>query len=183
MRGLPENCRRVAVVGVSGSGKSTWARALAEERGWPHLELDRVYHQADWTPLPAPAFRARVGAFIEKHPCWVIDGNYSAVRDLVWTAADTVVWIDLPRWRTMASLLRRTARRAVGRTELWNGNRERLENWTHWWDPERSLFAWAWTRHGVYRAEYAAAMGALEWSHLRFLRVGSRSAAAALLGS
>lgn len=170
------------MVGVSGSGKSTWARALAAMRDWPHLELDSVYHQASWTPLPPPAFRAEVAGFIEDSDCWVIDGNYSAVRDLVWTAADTVVWIDLPRWRTMASLLRRTAGRAVRQEELWNGNTERWENWTHWWDPERSLFAWAWTRHSVYRAEYAAAMGDPAWVHLQFRRVRSRSAAAALLG-
>ncbi|WP_188193780.1 hypothetical protein [Nonomuraea sp. SYSU D8015] len=28
---------------------------------------------------------------------WVVDGDYSLVSDLVWSRADTVVWIDLPR--------------------------------------------------------------------------------------
>ena len=44
--------RRVSVVGNSGSGKSTLARELAASLGVPHLELDSVYHQPGWEPLP-----------------------------------------------------------------------------------------------------------------------------------
>jgi len=43
--------RRVSVVGVSGSGKTTVARALAARLGVPHVELDAIYHQPGWTGL------------------------------------------------------------------------------------------------------------------------------------
>ena len=75
--------RRVSVVGTSGVGKSTFASSLARVLGVSFLELDSVYHQADWAPLPASEFRARVAAAAAGE-CWVIDGNYSTVRDIAW---------------------------------------------------------------------------------------------------
>jgi len=52
--------KRVSVVGNSGSGKTTLAAQLARRLAAPHLELDAVFHQRDWQPLPVEEFRARV---------------------------------------------------------------------------------------------------------------------------
>lgn len=89
---------RVSVVGNSGSGKSTLGRALAARLGVPYVELDAIFHLPAWTELPRDEFRKQVGA-LAAGDAWVIDGNYLAVRDLVWARADTVVWIDLLRLR------------------------------------------------------------------------------------
>ena len=70
------------MVGTSGSGKSTLARPLAVALGADFLELDSVNHQADWVPLPTEEFRHRVSAVVAGER-WVIDGNYSAVQDIV----------------------------------------------------------------------------------------------------
>jgi adenylate kinase family enzyme len=115
--------QRVSVIGSAGAGKSTVGRALALAIGGEFLELDSVYHQAGWTPLPSAEYRARVAAAVAGER-WVIDGNYSTVQDLVWARADTVVWLDLPRRTVMRRLVWRTFRRVGGRAELWNGNRE-----------------------------------------------------------
>src|SRR5579862_6784327 len=147
--------RRVSVVGASGAGKSTFGAALARALGVSWLELDSVYHQADWTPLPVPEFRRRV-ALVTSGPGWVIDGNYSAVRPAVWARADTVVWLDLPRRTVMRQVTWRTLRRALTREELWNSNREPLSNFLRW-DPEESVMSWAWHKHGEYRDRYDAA--------------------------
>lgn len=163
--------RRVSVVGNTGSGKSTVAAALAARLGAPCVELDAVFHQPGWTELPVEEFRARV-ADAAAGESWVIDGNYTAVRDLVWARADTVVWLDLPRSAVMWRVVSRTVRRAARRQELWNGNRE---PWSNFWslDPQRSVVAWAWTQHRSYRARYEAAMADPAWAHLRFVRLRS----------
>ena len=88
---------RVAVVGSSGSGKSTVAECLAEILGCPWLELDSICHQPNWQTLDHETFRERVGEFANREPRWIIDSNSSQVSDLIWNRADTVVWLDLPR--------------------------------------------------------------------------------------
>jgi adenylate kinase family enzyme len=167
--------RRVSVVGNSGSGKSTLAKSLALVLGVPHVELDGVFHQPGWVPLPEDEFRRAVAAAVAGDG-WVTDGNYSAVRPLVWARADTVVWLDLPRRTVMRQVVWRTARRAFTREELWNGNRE---PWSNLWSlkPEKSIIAWTATRHGLYRRRYAAAEQDLLWAGLRFARLRSQAEA------
>ena len=169
------------MVGTSGAGKSTFASALAAVLGVPWVELDSVYHQADWTPLPVSEFRSRVLA-VASGPCWVIDGSYSAVRDLVWSRADTVVWLDLPRRTVMRRLVFRTLRRVAGRVELWNGNRERWRNFFTL-DEQESVIAWAWKTHGSLRSRYVTYLADPVAGHLRVVRLRSPRAVRRFLRS
>jgi len=165
--------QRVVIVGSSGSGKSTLARQLERRLGLARLELDSLLHQPGWQALPQETFRERVEAFVGTHERWVVDGNYSTVRDLVWLHADTLLWLDLPRPVVMLSLLRRTLGRALTREVLWNGNRERWDQFLSL-DPERSVIAWSYTRHYPLRAEYEAALRRPEYAHLLVVRLRSR---------
>lgn len=164
--------QRVSVVGTSGSGKSTTARWLAAKLGVPHVELDASFHQARWQPLPLDEYRARVEA-VATTKGWVIDGNYSAVRDLVLARADTVVWLDLPRALVMRRIIGRTIRRALTREVLWNGNREPLSNLCRW-DPQKNVIRWAWTRHPLDGARLEAAIVDPALAHLHFVRLRSQ---------
>ncbi len=171
--------RRVSVVGNSGVGKSTLAAALAAALDADFLELDSVNHQADWVPLPTEEFRQRV-ALVAAGERWVIDGNYTKVRDLVWTRADTVIWLDLPRRTVMRRVIWRSVRRVALRTELWNGNRE------HWHylfslNKEESVIAWAWQNHASNRARFEAAMSDPANGHLRFVRLRNPASVRRLL--
>jgi adenylate kinase family enzyme len=132
--------RRVAVIGGSCSGKTTLARALAARLGVPHVELDALHHDPGWQEAPAEVLRERVLAEIAAAPeGWVMDGNYfGKLGDLVLERADTVVLLDLPHRTVLGRVLWRTLTRVVMRTELWNGNRERLRdafgrNSIVWW--------------------------------------------------
>ncbi|HUV10310.1 MAG TPA: AAA family ATPase [Acidimicrobiia bacterium] len=173
--------QRVAVVGSPGSGKTTFATALARRLDVLHVELDAIFHQPGWTPLPEPEFRRQVGARAAEAG-WVFDGNYAAVRDLVWERADTIIWLDLRRSVVMPRVVRRTIRRTITREELWNGNRE---PWSNLWslDRERSIIAWSWKEHPRYRASYAAAMADPAHAHLEFVRLGSPRSARRFLAA
>ena len=152
---------RVSVIGCSGSGKTTFGKALATRLGATFVELDSIFHQPGWTELPEEEFRARVRAVVADDG-WVVDGNYAAVRPLVLERATTVVWLDYSRPRVMQQVIRRSVSRGAFRRELWNGNREDLRSWLKADHPIR----WAWSQHGRKRAEYAARMREPEYAHL-----------------
>ena len=69
---------RVLIFGNSGSGKSTFAAKLAEERGLAHLDLDSIV----WEPgkiavqRPIDAITASLGNFLSQHCNWAIEGCY-----------------------------------------------------------------------------------------------------------
>ena len=175
--------QRISVVGSSGAGKSTMARGISERLGIPHLELDSVYHQPDWTPLPDDEFRERVGAYVAAD-AWVVDGNYTShgVNDIVWSAADTVVWMDLPRSVVISRVSRRAVHRATTKQELWNGNTESWRSLMRW-DPEENIVLWSWTRFASTREKYERKVQSPEWRHLTVHRIRSRSEARAFLAA
>jgi len=171
--------RRISVVGNTGAGKSRLAAELAVILGARHVELDAVIHQRDWVDLEVEEFRRRVGELVAQSS-WVIDGNYRDVRDLVWSRADTVVWLDLPRRTVITRVSRRTLGRVLTQRELWNGNRESWRDALSL-DPDRSVVAWAWVEHGRCQATYQAASLDPAWDHLRFVRVRGQGDRARLL--
>ncbi len=113
---------------------------------------------------------------------WVVDGNYSVVRELVWERADTIVWFDLPYAVVMGRTVWRTVRRVVARQELWNGNREPWSN-LYSWNPRKSIIAWSATRHGVYRQRYGDAERDPRWAGKEFFRLHAQREADALLAA
>jgi adenylate kinase family enzyme len=164
--------QRVSIVGSPGSGKTTAGRRLAASLDVPFVELDAIFHQADWNDLSRDVFRARVLEQVSGDG-WVVDGNYAShVQDLVWDRADTVVWLDLPRPAVMRRIVRRTVRRVFTRERLWNGNREPFTN-LYRLDPERNIIRWTWVKHPEYAGRYGAATRDPDYAHLRFVRLTS----------
>lgn len=140
--------RRVAVYGPTGSGKTTIARRIASSLGVPAIELDALFHRPGWTPTPTEEFRAAVAERLAAcEDGWVFDGNYGAVRDLVLSRADTVVWLRLPFRVVFPRLFRRTLDRVLTRELLWGTNRE---SWRTTLLSRESVLLWGvtrWKRH------------------------------------
>ena len=114
------------MVGGPGSGKTTYARALAAELGVAHHDLDRVaYAPPDgvpdapfrrWTRVPDQQRRERA-AVIAGTDGWVADGLYAGWTEPLRDAADRIVWLDPPARVTTWRVLRRALadRRRGGR--------------------------------------------------------------------
>lgn len=159
--------RRIIVVGVSGSGKTSLAQWLARRLGIPQVELDALFWGPGWQPIPRDNFRRRVAAALAA-PAWVTDGNYQSVRDLVWPRATTLIWLDYPLPLVMWRLAKRTLRRVISREELWNGNRERLrENLI----SRDSIFLYALTSYPRHHREYPLELARPEYAHLAVVRL------------
>jgi adenylate kinase family enzyme len=164
------------VVGTSGSGKTTLARSLAVALSLPHTELDALHWGPNWTERPSDEFRAKVEEVIAT-PRWVIDGNYSAVRDRVWQRATTLVWLNLSFPLVFGRASWRTLRRLVTREELYSGNRESLRlvfdrDWIPWWVLR--------TYHRR-RREFPALLQRTGYEHLQVVELTRRRQAAQLV--
>jgi adenylate kinase family enzyme len=144
---------RIVIVGSSGAGKSALAERLAPIIGGPHVELDAMQHGADWAQATPDELVQRADA-VTRGDRWVADGNYLAVRSLLWQRATGLVWLDYSRSVMMRRVISRSVHRALMRVELWNGNRE---DWRQWNDPEHPI-RWAWSTHAHLRAEYERAV-------------------------
>lgn len=159
--------KRVAVVGVTGSGKSTLAAELARRLGAPYIELDALQWGPGWAPCPRDQFRQRV-AEVTAGETWVTDGNYGEARSILWTRADTLVWLDYPLGLALWRLLGRTLRRVFTREELWNGNRETF--YGVFLAPD-NLFAYAFVSQRRHRREYPKLLAQPEYAHLRLVHL------------
>ena len=118
-----------------------------------------------------PVFRSRVATVVTGE-VWVVDGGYSDVRDLIWSRADTVVWLDYSLAVTLSRLLRRIVARIRDGAELWpgTGNRETIRNQVLTRDP---LVWFAIRTHRGRRRRISEMLARPEYAHLqvhRFMR-------------
>lgn len=120
-----QDFKRVAVIGTSCSGKTTFARHLAQRLNCNHIELDALNWLPEWAQRPENEFKALVETAVGQDR-WVVDGNYSRVRDVVWSRATTVVWLDYSFPVVLYRALSRTFRRSIHKEILYSGNRESL---------------------------------------------------------
>lgn len=169
--------RRIVIVGNTGTGKTTLARQLAADLDLTHIELDGLFHGPNWTPTPPEQFQAKIQAAMDAADRatdgWTMCGNYQSASDRIGQkAADTIIWLDMPRWLVMRRVSGRTVRRAVRREVLWNGNREPMTNFTKW-DPELNIIRWAWVKYGDYIQQGEAAMSDGTWAHATVHRLRS----------
>jgi hypothetical protein len=119
---------RIAVVGPVASGKTTVAARLGASLRLPTFDLDDFYWRRN--PLPTEEEWASTHRELIHRERWVISGDYRAVADSRFSAADTVVWLDLPR----STCLFRSARRKL------RGNPTSLTDCWRW--------IWRYPKHG-----------------------------------
>lgn len=153
--------QRIVVIGTTGSGKTTMGNAIAQRLALPHVELDALNWGPSWTEVPRDIFRDRVAQAVSGG-AWVVDGNYSKARNLVWSRATTIVWLDFSLPVILWRLLRRTIARTLTQEELWSGNRERIR--TAFLSRD-SLFIWALQTYRRRRRSYPILLSQPEHAH------------------
>jgi adenylate kinase family enzyme len=158
---------RVVVIGTSCSGKTTLAQALAQTLGVPHIELDRLHWLPNWQERPLPAFRALVSESIDQQR-WVLDGNYSKVRDLVWPRATDLVWLNYSFLVVFGRALRRTFRRVIYQEMLFSGNRETLPQVFF---NRESILWWVIRTYRRRKNEYPQLFAMVDHAHLRVIEL------------
>lgn len=138
---LPLRPERVLIAGVTGSGKTTLARRVAEMWDLHHVEIDGLFHGENWTPRES--FIDDVRAFAAEDR-WVTEWQYTSkgTDAILAPRAQLVIWLDYPYRVVRTRLLRRTIGRSILRTRMWNDNVEKPIWRMFSGDPEENIIAW-----------------------------------------
>ena len=150
---------RVVVIGCAGSGKSTLARELAGRTGLPLVERDGLGVEG------SPGYLSAV-ADMAARPCWILDGAPYYADELVYTAADTVVFLDYPKVLVLWRVLWRTAKVEVRHRPA---GTHRPQGLSALRDPEHPI-RWAWTSHADRHREGLALMARPGLTQIQILR-------------
>lgn len=117
--------RRILVYGVTGSGKTRAAQAVAARTGLPLVLVDELTWQPGWVPVELAAQRELFGKLVAADR-WILDTAYGAWLDVVLPRVDLVIGLDYPRWFSLQRLIRRSLARLIDRRPICNGNTETL---------------------------------------------------------
>jgi len=161
--------QRISVIGTTGCGKTTFARALAERLGISHIEMDDLFWKPNWVQTPDAEFFPIIDD-ATRGDRWVLDGGYSRTRPITWPRADTIVWLDYSFPRVFLQLLRRTIHRAATGDELWDGCRE---SFRVSFLSRDSILIWCLKTYWRRRRNYPKLLTLPEHAHLRFVRLAS----------
>ncbi len=145
--------KRINVIGTSGSGKSVFARRLAETLELPHVEMDRLFWKADWRQSTDEEFLAALREAIAGDT-WVLDGNYNRTQPVKWERVECVIWLDYSLPVTLLRALRRAIDRSWTRKEFWPGTGNR-ESFARLFSRD-SIVLWTLQTHGRNRRRYRA---------------------------
>lgn len=169
---------RYVIVGTSGAGKSTFAAALAQATNCPHIELDALYWGPEWKAVPHEQFEARVRSAAEGDR-WVADGNYTAVRELLWGRATHIVWLNYGRPTVFSRVLWRTVSRGLLRTRLAHGNCESLHMAFF---SRESVLWWSVSTFARNRVKFAGLREDTGYRHLAWAEITMQAQAKEFIG-
>lgn len=124
---MPTLPDRVLVYGVTGSGKTTLARRIAERTGRDWISVDDLTWDPNWTQVPDDEQRRRFQEICAREE-WIMDTAYGKWLDVPLARVQLIVALDYPRWISLGRLFKRTMVRLVDGKPVCNGNRETLRN-------------------------------------------------------
>lgn len=117
--------QRITIIGSTGSGKSTLARQLSEILELEWFSIDENFWKPNWVEGDHDEVIEKYRKFVQNER-WVIEGNYSWLRPIIWERADAVIWLDYPFLFSFWRLWNRSVRRIVYKIPACNGN---IETW------------------------------------------------------
>lgn len=90
--------KKIAIVGVSASGKSTFARKLEEKVGIPVTHIDALMWQPGWQYIGDEQTEAIIRDMLTKEH-WIFEGYIvKSVREELFNEADVILYLDYPGW-------------------------------------------------------------------------------------
>jgi len=155
--------KRVVVIGSGGAGKTTFAKRLGNAAGLPVIHLDSVFWKPNWQRTPENEWKKTITELVSRES-WIMDGNFGGTRPERIKAADTVIFLDMPRSTCIFRVIKRyLTYRGGNRPDMAQGCSEQI-------DLKFLLWIWSFPKHS--RPRIAAEMKPYPEKRFVILRTG-----------
>jgi len=98
--------KKIIIIGAPGVGKSTLAGILHDIARLPVIYLDALYWKPVWRGISKAAWVTLQQELVQGEE-WIIDGNYQSTVDIRLQAADTIIFLDMPRYLYVWRVIKR----------------------------------------------------------------------------
>lgn len=167
---------RLAVIGVSCSGKTRFAKQLSELLACQHFELDELVFDEDWQLRGLSAFE--IGRLLSSRR-WVVDGNNRLHQQRIWQRATAIVWLNYSLPTVLRRAVMRTGRRLITAAKF---SGEHRESWSRTLFSRSSILLHVVISYQRLRREYAVLRRNLLTTGARLIELRHPAEAEALLG-
>lgn len=116
---LPENSNKIAIIGMSASGKTTTARVIAKKTGLPLFHVDPLIYTGNWIERPEDEYNLLHEKLLAENDRWIIEGYvYRRMLDRL-QSADLIIYLDNSGIRNVWQYIKKYfIYRKTGRPEL-----------------------------------------------------------------
>lgn len=156
---------KINVVGTTGMGKTTLASTIAEILNIEHVEMDSLFWGENWTQPTQKEFLPIVNEAL-RGETWVIDGNYSFTRHIIWEKVDSVIFLDYPKFIAIWRVTIRSIRRIITKEKIWGKN---YESFKGAFFGKNSLIKWLLTTYNRRRRQYYDFIESDEFVYINFV--------------
>ena len=135
-----ENVKKIAVVGGSGTGKTTLTNNLGRKLNVPIYHIDGIHHLENWKTRDTKE-RDRIILKRANEEKWVIDGTYKSTLQERINKADLVIFLDYSTISRLNGILTRYFKdKGKERPEI-PGCKEKMD-----WNFIKMVLTWRWTQ-------------------------------------
>jgi adenylate kinase family enzyme len=127
--------RKILIVGIVASGKTTLARQMSRRMDIPWYELDSIVHHRsiDEGSMRKPNEQVALIMEIDRGGAWIFEGVDRSSYQCLYELADTVIFLDTPLWKRKIRIFTRYLKQQLGI--------EKCE-YTSDWAMLRNMYKW-----------------------------------------
>ncbi|CAG7642481.1 hypothetical protein PAESOLCIP111_04345 [Paenibacillus solanacearum] len=108
--------KKILIIGIVASGKTTLAKRLSKKMNIPWYELDAIVHHRTPTGRYKRTAEEQIEVIMEidNRGEWIFEGTDRTSYQCLYQMADTIIFLDTPLWKRKIRILTRFIKQKLG---------------------------------------------------------------------